>query len=112
MKLATLGPSGNPGSTPSEPAEPVLAHLELDSCQVMTEYLSRLDACLYNVALAIPKVLEQYLIVHIGYSDWPPSRGWGRYRQRGRYFQGRYIQWALEFQPVYDNFVKTATKVL
>ena len=22
-------------------------------------------------------------------------RGWGRYRQRGRYIQGRYIQWAL-----------------
>ena len=25
-------------------------------------------------------------------------RGWGRYRQRGRYIQDRYIQWALYFR--------------
>ena len=24
-----------------------------------------------------------------------PHKGWGRYRQRGRYIQGCYIQWAL-----------------
>ena len=63
--------------------------------------------------------------VHIGYSDWPSSQGVEvaidsavaiyvmlelqvplglrslRYRQRGRYIQGRYIQWALYFNGVH-----------
>ena len=38
--------------------------------------------------------------------------GWGRYRQRGRFIQGRYIQWALYMNSDWPSLVKIALKIM